>query len=154
MAGLNKISLRPATEADVDRLTEIARAAYGHYTERMGAPPRPLVDDYAEVVRDFDVTVAARDGAVVGLLVLALTGEGLTIENVAVDPAAQGTGVGRILLERAEAESRRAGFDSIALYTHETMTENLDLYARIGYVEYDRRDVGAGSLVYMRKPLV
>ncbi len=154
MAGLGKISLRPATEADVDRLTEIARAAYGHYMERMGAPPRPLVDDYAEVVRDFDVTVAARDGAVVGLLVLALTGEGLTIENVAVDPAAQGTGVGRILLERAEAESRRAGFDSIALYTHETMTENLDLYARIGYVEYDRRDVGAGSLVYMRKPLV
>jgi ribosomal protein S18 acetylase RimI-like enzyme len=153
VAGLGEISLRPATEADVDRLTEIARAAYGHYVRRIGAPPRPLVDDYAEVVRDFDVTVAERDGAVAGLLVLALTGEGLTIENVAVDPATHGTGIGRILLEHSEAEARRAGFDSITLYTHETMTENLDLYARIGYVEYDRRDVGAGSLVYMRKPL-
>jgi ribosomal protein S18 acetylase RimI-like enzyme len=154
VAGLGEISLRPATGADVDRLTEIARAAYGHYMERMGAPPRPLVDDYAEVVRDFDVTVAEREGRVLGMLVVAVTDEGFTIENVAVDPANHGTGVGRILLERAEAAARRAGFDSIALYTHETMTENLDLYARIGYVEYDRRDVGAGSLVYMRKPLV
>jgi len=153
VAGLGEISLRPAAKADVDRLTQVARAAYGHYVERIGAAPRPMVDDYAEVVRDFDVTVAERDGQVLGLLVVADTDEGFTIDNVAVDPAAQGTGIGRILLEHAEAEARRAGLDSIALYTHETMTENLDLYARIGYVEYDRRDVGAGSLVYMRKPL-
>ena len=41
-----------------------------------------------------------------------------------------------------EAEARRAGFDSIYLYTHEKMTENLALYSRIGYVEYDRRSQG------------
>jgi hypothetical protein len=33
------------------------------------------------------------------------------------------------------------------------MTENLALYARIGYVEYDRRSQGAFSLVYLRKHL-
>jgi hypothetical protein len=27
----------------------------------------------------------------------------------------------------------------IYLYTHETVTENLALYSRIGYVDYDRR---------------
>jgi hypothetical protein len=47
----------------------------------------------------------------------------------------------------------RAGFDAIHLYTHEQMTENLALYSRIGYVEYDRRWQGAFSLVYMRKQL-
>jgi ribosomal protein S18 acetylase RimI-like enzyme len=129
------------------------QAAYGHYVQRIGAPPRPLTDDYADVVRDFDVTVAERGGEVAGLIVLAQTEEGLVIDNVAVAPDHQGTGVGRALLERAEAKARRAGFGSIRLYTHETMTENLDLYARIGYVEYERRDVGAGSLVFMRKPL-
>jgi ribosomal protein S18 acetylase RimI-like enzyme len=153
MTDTEGIALRTATQADVPRLTEIARAAYGHYVERIGAPPRPLTDDYADVVRDFDVTVAERGSEVVGLLVLARTDEGVAIDNVAVDPGRQGTGIGRALLEHAEAEARRAGMDSIVLYTHETMTENLDLYARIGYVEYDRRDVGAGSLVYMRKPL-
>jgi len=75
------------------------------------------------------------------------------IDNVAVHPSHRGTGLGRAFLELAEAEARRAGFDSIYLYTHEKMTENLALYSRVGYVEYDRRSQGAFSLVYMRKQL-
>jgi hypothetical protein len=57
------------------------------------------------------------------------------------------------LLDRAEAEARRAGFDSTYLYTHEKMIENLALYARKGYVEFDRRSQGDFALVYMRKHL-
>ena len=68
-------------------------------------------------------------------------------------PSCRGKGLGRGLLEFAEGEARRAGFDSIYLYTHEKMTENLALYSRIGYVEYDRRSRGKFSLVYMRKHL-
>jgi ribosomal protein S18 acetylase RimI-like enzyme len=145
--------LRAATAADVARLAELVEAAYGHYVERIGARPRPMTDDYAEVVRDWEVTVAESGGEVIGLVVLGVTKEGFVVDNLAVDPARQGTGVGRALLEHAEAEARRAGFDSIHLYTHETMTENLELYRRIGYVEFDRRPVGVGSSVYLRKPL-
>jgi hypothetical protein len=39
------------------------------------------------------------------------------------------------------------------LYTHEKMTENLALYSRIGYVEYDRRSQVEFSLVFLRKQL-
>jgi GNAT superfamily N-acetyltransferase len=49
-------------------------------------------------------------------------------------PSYRGKGLGRSLLEFAEGEARRAGFDSIYLYTHEKMTENLAIYSRIGYV--------------------
>jgi ribosomal protein S18 acetylase RimI-like enzyme len=115
--------------------------------------PGPMTDDYAEVIRDRRVTVAERHGAIVGVIVLAVTDEGFLVDNVAVHPSHRGTGLGRALLKFAEAEARRAGFDSIYLYTHEQMTENLALYARIGYVEYDRRFQGAFSLVYMRKRL-
>jgi ribosomal protein S18 acetylase RimI-like enzyme len=145
--------LRPATEADVPRLAELVDAAYRHYVERIGARPRPMNDDYADVVREFQVTVAERGGEVIGLVALGVTDEGFVVDNIAVDPRHQGTGVGRALLEYAEAEARRAGFDSIYLYTHETMSENLDLYRRIGYVEYDRRPVVVGLSVYLRKPL-
>ena len=107
----------------------------------------------AEVISRDQVIVASRVGDVVGLVVLQVGDEGFVVDNVAVDPVHKGTGVGRALLERAEAEARRAGFDSIALYTHELMTENLALYTRIGYVEYDRRSIGGGFLVYLRKPL-
>ena len=149
---MSEIELRPATPADVPRLTEIVQAAYGPYVERLGRP-RPMLDDYAEVIRRDQVLVASRGGELVGLVVLQVGGEGFVVDNVAVDPALHGTGVGRALLERAEAEARRAGFDSVALYTHERMTENLALYTRIGYVEYDRRPIEGGFLVYLRKPV-
>jgi ribosomal protein S18 acetylase RimI-like enzyme len=145
--------LRPATAADVPRLTELVAAAYGPYVERLGGPPRPMTDDYADVVRGGGVTVAERAGEIVGLIVLGVSDEGFYVDNVAVDPAHQGSGVGRALLEHAEVAARRAGFDSIYLYTHEKMTENLALYSRIGYVEYDRRVHGDACLVYLRKKL-
>ena len=84
---------------------------------------------------------------------LALTEEGFLLENVAVAPSRRGTGIGRTRLELAESEARRAGFDSIYLYTHEKMSENRALYSKIGYAEYDRRFEKGLARVYMRKPL-
>ena len=66
---------------------------------------------------------------------------------------AQGTGLGKLLLDFAETEARKAGFDSIYLYTHEKMTENRALYSRRGYVEFEPHLDSPPFLVYMRKPL-
>ena len=128
-------------------------AAYQHYVERIGRPPGPMTDDYAEVIRDRRVSVAESQGKIIGVLVLAITDEGFLLENVAVDPAHHGKGLGRTLIEFAEGEARREGFDSIYLYTHEKMTENQALYAKNGYVEYDRRTEKGLARVYMRKSL-
>jgi ribosomal protein S18 acetylase RimI-like enzyme len=147
------VSLRPATATDVPRLTELVQAAYGHYVDRIGGLPGPMTDDYAQVVRTHRVTVAERAGEVVGLIVLDLSEKGLVIDNVAVDPAQQGSGVGRTLLEHAEAAALAAGLDWIHLYTHELMTENLALYSRIGYTAYDPGQRRDARLVYLRKRL-
>jgi ribosomal protein S18 acetylase RimI-like enzyme len=112
-----------------------------------------MTEDYAKVIRERRVTVAESGGAVAGVLVLEVTDQGFLLENVAVDPSHRGKGLGRALLELAEAEARREGFDSIYLYTHEKMTENLALYAKIGYVEFDRRTEKGFARVYMRKSL-
>ncbi len=148
-------SFRPATGADAPKVAALVNAAYGHYVERIGMLPRPMTDDYAEVIANQHVTVAeSHDATIVGVIVLSVGDEGgFLIDNVAVDPSMRGKGLGKALLEFAEAEARRAGFDSIYLYTHEKMTDNLALYSRIGYVEYDRRSQGEFSLVYMRKHL-
>ena len=147
------VRLRPATSADVPRLADVVDSAYGHYVERIGRAPGPMTEDYAEVVRRFEVTVAELDGEIAGLVVVGVDEEGFLLENVAVDPAHQGAGIGRALLEHAEGEARRAGYDSIHLYTHELMSENLALYERIGYVEYDRRREDWAARVFMRKQL-
>ena len=127
--------------------------AYGHYVERIGRKPGPMTWDYDEMIRDWDATVAESGGAIVGLLIVGPTDEGFVVENVAVHPSQQGKGLGRALLELAETKARGAGFDSIYLFTHEKMTENQALYARIGYVEYERRVEGELARVFMRKPL-
>ncbi len=132
--------LRPATPDDAPWLRELVRLAYGKYVERMAREPGPMTQDYDAVVRDLDVTVAEVGEAMAGLVALEHDGEEgpFVVDNVAVHPAHQGTGVGRALLEHAEAEGRRRDHDEVRLYTHSTMTENLALYRRIGYVEYRR----------------
>ena len=146
-------SIRQALPDDAEAVAACVGAAYRHYIERIGKPPGPMLEDYAQVIRQRQVAVAEIDGAIVGVLVLAVTEEGQCLENVAVDPAFHGRGIGRALLERAEAEARRRGFAAIYLYTHEKTTENQALYSKIGYVEYDRRVEKGYSRVYMRKRL-
>jgi len=110
-------------------------------------------EDYAEIIRSRQVFVVEEDSGIIGVLVLARTDEGFQLNNVAVHPAYWGKGIGRGLLEKAELEARHQCFDSIYLYTHETMTENHQLYAKIGYIEYDRRNEFGLARVYMRKLL-
>jgi N-acetylglutamate synthase-like GNAT family acetyltransferase len=149
------MQLRPARPEDAPRLRELVRRAYGKYVERMGREPRPMTQDYGEVIADLDVAVAEREGQIVGMVALEYDEEeqGFMLDNVAVDPAHHGKGVGRALLEHAEREARRHGHEEILLYTHSTMSENLALYARIGYAEYERRPIDPGEIVMMRKRL-
>lgn len=146
-------TLRSATPGDAEAITALVDEAYGHYVARIGRKPGPMTWDYAELIRDWDVTVAEGDGAIIGLLIVGPADEGFVVENLAVHPSRQGEGLGRALLGLAEAKARSAGFDSIYLFTHEKMTENRALYARIGYVEYERRTEAGLSRVFMRKPL-
>ena len=110
-------------------------------------------DDYARVIAERQVYVAEVRGALAGVLVVAAVEEDFLLENVAVAPQYQGIGVGRALLELAESSARAQGHDAICLYTHERMTENQSLYAKIGYVEYERHTEDGFARVFMRKRL-
>lgn len=149
-------ALRDAAIDDAPAVAALVDAAYRPYVDRIGTLPGPMRDDYAAAVRDRRVLVATPSdgpGELAGVLVLDVTEEGFLLDNVAVDPAHQGRGLGHLLLDRAEAEAWAAGFDSIHLYTHELMTENQAIYAGRGYVEYDRRTEGGLTRVFMRKAL-
>ena len=150
---MRHMELRPATASDAAGISECVRAAYTHYIERIGTPPGPMLDDYAQVVRDHRAYVIDDGGRVVGVLVLMDKEGGLLLDNVAVLPQRQGEGIGRRLIEHAESEARRLGHRHLDLYTHERMTENIAMYGRIGYEEVDRRTERDFPRVYMRKRL-
>ena len=145
--------LRPATAADAEAVARLVDDAYGHWVERIGMVPGPMTEDYAEVIAKRRVMVAEEDERIVGVVVFGAAAEGFAIFNVAVHPSLKGKGLGRTLIQHAESAAAQAGFDSIYLYTHERATENITLYAKVGYVEYERRSMGDFSLVFMRKPV-
>ena len=147
------IIMRPATASDVAAITRCICAAYLRHIERVGKQPWPMLQDYSNVIRTSQVHVAEREGRILGVLELLVTDEGFLLDSVAVDPSAQGTGIGRQMLEFAENEARRHGFQSIYLMTNEKMTENQALYSRIGYILFDRRIVHGYPRVLMRKIL-
>ncbi len=150
---MSEVVVRPAQPEDSSGITACVCEAYVHYIERIGRQPGPMLEDYSEVIQQFQVHVAAVGSKIVGAIVLKVTDAGFYIDNVAVRPVVKGKGVGRMLLEVAEAEAQRQGYESIYLATHELMIENRSLYSRIGYIEYDHRVVNGYPRVFLRKSL-
>lgn len=86
-----------------------------------------------------ELVVADDGGAVVGYsLVLFHAGSSLArLYSVAVDPAARGRGLGRLLLEEAERLAVAHGSVSMRLELRRDNTEALALYEAAGYRQFD-----------------
>ena len=91
-------------------MLDVVRGAYQHYIPRIGKPPGPMLDDYPRRIAVGQAWVLEDGGHIVGILVLEATQAGFLLDNIAVLPEYQGKGQGRILIEFAEAEARRRGF--------------------------------------------
>lgn len=146
------MTVRRATPADLAAIQTIARAAYAIYVERMGRDPAPMVADFAGQIAAGQVHVLDDEG-VAGYAVIYPRGDHLHLENVAVDPARQGGGLGRRLLAFVEDEAKRRGLATVELYTNIHMSENQRLYPALGYVETGRRTEDGFARVFYRKAL-
>ncbi|WP_405401067.1 hypothetical protein PAE975_5034 [Pseudomonas aeruginosa] len=147
------VTLRPAVQADAGFAALCVAAAYAPWIAVIGRKPWPMTQDYHEVIASDRVLIAEHDGQPVGLLVTRATADGFLVDNLAVLPECKGQGIGRQLLERAERDATSLGYRSLYLYTNERMTENIALYARVGYLEYERRQEEGFRRVFMRKAL-
>jgi len=139
--------------SDASSMKACVEAAYNHYIHRIGKPPRPMLDDYSEVIREHQAFVAEQNGKIIGVLVLILKDAGILMDNIAVRPEYQRKGLGRRLVEFAESEARKQGYSHLDLYTHELMTENIPIYKNLGYVETGRRTENGYQRIYMRKAI-
>ena len=132
---------RLAGPDDVPAIGTLVAAAYGHYVERIGMPPLPMVDDYAARVAAGQAWVVdAPAGGMTALVVLVAHDDHLEVDNVAVAPSAQGQGVGTALLAFARERAVAAGLPELRLMTHELMTENQAIYEHLGWSRTGRVD--------------
>jgi ribosomal protein S18 acetylase RimI-like enzyme len=146
--------VRRATATDADPIRDLVTAAYEGYIPLLGRTPIPMLADYDEAVRVHEVWVLddGRDG-VIGVIELIPHPDHLYLENVAIAPSHQGAGLGRQLLQVAEAEARARGLTELRLLTNERYASNIAMYERYGYVETHRTEHLGSDLVHFRKTL-
>lgn len=90
------------------------------------------IDKY---IHDSDIYVLEQDGKMTGVYVLyKLDEHAVEIKNVAVREELQGRGIGKLLLQHAEARAREKGFRDILIGTPDSAVIQLRLYQKAGFV--------------------
>ena len=147
------MEIRPAQVENATAISECVAAAYRHYIARIGKPPGPMLDDTA-VIQQHLVFILVDGMRIIGVLVLIKQDKNLLLDNVAVHPEYQGRGLRRELVALAEEEALRLGYTAVTLYTNERMTENIEIYKKLGYTETERKTERCYQRVYMRKSVL
>lgn len=165
------LSFRTATLSEVKEVARIIGDAFTPYVRALGREwPAEGTPEYAERWKHFvaeiergDVYVAVEGdpegdpgaGRIVGAARTKPQEEDLYIDQIAVDPVQQGTGVGSWMLQRIDELARARGLGGLSLITAEMAVANIRLYERHGF-EIVRRGVADHGLdphprVYMVK---
>ena len=145
------IRFRAAEAADAAAIRDIVRAAYAKWVPVIGREPLPMRADYDKAVAENPFDLAIEDERIVGLIETITHDDHLWIENVCVAPEAQGKGIGRLLLQRAEGKAREAGRHELRLLTNGAFEANVSLYKRQGYSVDREEPFMNGTTVYMSK---
>jgi len=146
------ISLREARPGDAAACGRICYEAFRSVAERHGFPPDfPNTEVptglFEHVIPRSDVytVVAEIGGRIVGSNVLWENGEISGIGPITVDPAEQGSSIGRALMEDALRRAQHSGFDAIRLVQVPFNNLTMALYSKLGFDVKEPLSVMHGS---------
>ena len=127
-----------------DKVDDELTAAFASLIPQLSSSsPPPTAEQLAEIVASPDsvLYLARLDGRIVGSLTLAFyripTGLKAWIEDVVVDGATRGQGVGEALNTAAIDEARRRGAKNVSLTSRASRESANRLYQRLGFEPYD-----------------
>ena len=117
------VELRTASSAELDAVVDLL--------ERSGLPTAGVADNFAQFL------VAEADGRLVGVVGLELYGRSALLRSAAVEESWRGSGLGRVLVERALDVARERGIEDVYLLT--TTAEHY--FPKFGFVCVRRDEV-------------
>ena len=132
---------RTAMLSEGEEVGRVIRAAFTPYVRALGREfPAEGSARFAEEWERFaaelergDVYVALDGERIAGAVRTKPQEKDLYIQQIAVDPARQGTGVGSWLLQRIDELARARGLGGLSLETAEMAVANIRLYQRHGF---------------------
>ena len=126
--------VREAAAADRPRLISLINSAFSVETFLEGARTDEV--RLAAMMAKGAILVAEdRDGRLLASVYMERRGPRGYLGMLAVDPARQGEGLGRRLMEAAEARFREQGCEGVDITVLNLRPELLPIYRRFGYVE-------------------
>ena len=127
------LSIRRVGAEHVDQIRNLSVRAYAKWVPITPRKPRPMTADYSVSVLTHQFDFLFKGERLVGLVETVKQDSELMIVNVAVEPDCQGKGYGTHLMRHAERLAQELGLSGTRLYANKLMTENIDLYERLGY---------------------
>lgn len=146
-----EIQIIRARPEDAAAIRELTRVAYAKWVPVIGREPIPMLADYDLAVREHLIDLLLVDDEYVALVEMIENVDHLLIENLAVAPAFQGRGYGRLLAAHAEELAASLGYREMRLYTNKAFSENIRLYAGLGYTVDREEPYKGGVIVHMHK---
>ena len=147
------ILLRKAGPDDAVAVGALTRAAYGKWVPVIGREPLPMQADPVKAIALHRVDLLEDAGKVLALIETYRATGHLWVENLAVDPDAQGRGLGTRLMGHAETLARACDLFEMRLLTNPAFTGNLAFYQRLGFVIDRQEPFLGGSTAYLSKRL-
>jgi len=152
------LTFRTATPSESEEVGRVIRAAFTPYVRALGREwPTAGSAGFAEAWERFvaevergDVYVALDGEQIVGAVRTKPQENALYIDQIAVDPSRQGTGVGSWLLARIDELARSRGLGGLTLETAEMAEANIRLYRRHGFEIVGRGPPDHGLDAHMR----
>ena len=135
------LTFRTAMLSEGEEVGRVIRAAFTPYVRALGREfpstgSAGWAEGWARFVAELergDVYVALDGEQIVGAVRTKPQGNALYIDQIAVDPSRQGTGVGSWLLTRIDEVARSRGLGGLSLETAEMAEANIRLYRRHGF---------------------
>jgi GNAT superfamily N-acetyltransferase len=140
------MEIRRAREPDAPLIARLVNAAYeveGFFV----AGDRTSAAAVREAIDRGTILVAADAGAILGSVFVEIRGPAAYFGMLAVDPAAQGQGIGRLLIAAAEEHARNRGSHLMEITVVNLRRDLLAFYARLGYTEI-------GTAPYEHRPVL
>ena len=150
---VENLVVETAKAEDVPAIKPMIDAAYSKYIERFGKLPAAMTADCDKLVETQSLYVLRVGSNVIGSVLLSRDGDSIKVNNLVVEPSAQGRGYSRMLMSYAESMARAQGLAAVTLFTNEKMHENIALYTKLGFTETGRKTEDGFNRVFFRKSL-